>query len=45
MASMEEGKVVHKVLVGIPEGKRPWGDQDADGRMILRWIFRSGKEL
>ena len=22
---MEEGRVVHKVLVGKPEGKRPWG--------------------
>jgi len=27
---------VYRFLVGKPEGKRP----DADGRMILRWIFR-----
>ena len=27
MARMEEGKVVHKVLVGNPEGKRPLGRQ------------------
>ena len=25
VARMEEGRVVHKVLVGKPEGKRPWG--------------------
>ena len=35
------GRGVHKVLVGKPEGKRHhWGDQDVDGRIILRWIFR-----
>ena len=27
-------------VVGKPEGKRPLGDQDVDGRIILRWIFR-----
>ena len=36
---MEEGRGVHKVLVGKPEGKNHWGDQDVDGRIILRWIF------
>ena len=35
MARMEEGRGVHKVLVGEPEG-----DQDVDGRIILRWVFR-----
>ena len=25
VARMEEGRGVHKVLVGKPEGKRPWG--------------------
>ena len=40
VARMEEGRVVHKVLVGKPEGKRPLGDQDVDGEIILRWIFR-----
>ena len=40
VARMEEGRGVHKVLVGKPEGKRPLGDQDVDGRIILRWIFR-----
>ena len=36
---MEEGIGVHKVLMGKPEGKRPLGDQDVDGRIVLRWIF------
>jgi len=34
-----EGRAVHRVLVGKPEGKRPLGDPDVDGRIILRWIF------
>jgi hypothetical protein len=33
---------VYRVLVGKPEGKRPWEDPDVDGRIILRWIFRRG---
>ena len=40
VACKEEGRSVHKVLVGKPEGKNHWGDQDVDGRIILRWIFR-----
>ena len=39
MARMGEGRGVHRVLVGKPEGKRPWEDLDVDGRIILRWIF------
>ena len=31
---------MHKVLAGKPEGKGPLGDQDVDGRIILRGIFR-----
>ena len=34
------GGRVHRVLVGKPEGKIPLGGPDADGRIILRWIFR-----
>jgi hypothetical protein len=34
------GKRVHRVLVGKPEGKRPLGYADVDGRIILRWMFR-----
>jgi len=40
VARMGEGRGVHRVLVGKPEGKRPLGGPDADGRIILRWIFR-----
>jgi hypothetical protein len=28
-------------LVGKPEGKNHWGDQDVDGSIILRWIFQT----
>jgi len=37
---MEEGRGVHWVLMGKPEGKNHWGAPDVDGRVILRWIFR-----
>ena len=37
---MAEGRGVHSVLVGKPEGKSHSGDLDVDGRIILRWIFR-----
>jgi hypothetical protein len=37
---MGEERGVHRVLVGKPEGKRPWGDPDVDWRIILRWILR-----
>ena len=39
MALMEEGRGVHKVLLEKPERRDHWGDQDVDGRIILRWIF------
>jgi hypothetical protein len=37
---MGEGRGVHRVLVGKPEGKRPLGRPDVEGRIILRGIFR-----
>jgi hypothetical protein len=37
---MGEERRVHRMLVGKPEGKRPLGDPDVDGRIILRWMFR-----
>jgi len=40
VARMGEGRGVYRVLVGKPEGKRPLGRPGADGRIILRWIFR-----
>jgi len=33
------GERCARVLVEKPEGKRPLGDPDIDGRIILRWIF------
>ena len=36
---MGEGIIVHRVLVGKPEGKNNWGDLDVDRRIILRWIY------
>ena len=39
VARMGEGRGVHGVLMGKPEGKNHWGDLDVDGRIILRWIF------
>jgi len=40
VARMGEGRGVHRVLVGKPEGRGHWGDPDVDGRVILRWNFR-----
>jgi len=45
VARMGEGIGVHRVLVGKPEGKRPLGDPDVDGRIILRWIFGKWKRV
>jgi hypothetical protein len=44
VARMGQGRGVYRVLVGKPEGKNHWGDPDADGRIILRWIFRKWEE-
>ena len=40
VARMGEDRGVQRVLVGKPEVRGHWGDQDVDGRIILRWIFR-----
>ena len=39
MARMEEGRGVHKVLVGKPEGKRPLG------RARRRWEYNIKMDL
>ena len=36
---MEERRVVYRVLLGKPDGKRPLGRPKIGG-IILRWIFR-----
>jgi len=41
VARMGEGRGVNRVLVGKPEERGQWGDPDANGRIILRWIFRN----
>ena len=40
VARMVEGRGVHRVLVGKPEGKRPLGRPRRRWEMIFRWIFR-----
>jgi hypothetical protein len=40
VARVGEGRGVHRVLVGKPEGKKPSGRSRLDGRIILRWIFK-----
>ena len=40
-----KGEVLHKVLVGKPEGKRPLGDPGLEWRIILRWILRKWKGI
>ena len=37
---MGQNRGVYRVWVGKLEGKRPLGNPDVDGRIILRWIFR-----
>ena len=45
VARMEEGRGVHKVLVGKLRERDHWGDQDVDWRVILRWILRMWEEV
>ena len=39
VAQMREKRGMYRVLVVKPEGKRPLGDTDIDGRITLRWSF------
>jgi hypothetical protein len=38
-----DGRGVHRVLVGKPEGKNHLEDGDVDWRIVLRWIYRKWK--
>jgi len=38
---MGERRGVYRVLMGKPEGKNHLKDPGVDGRIILRWIFRT----
>jgi hypothetical protein len=35
----EEKRNVYRILVGKPEGKSHWEDQDVGGWTILKWIL------
>ena len=37
---MGEGRGVYRVLVGYLRERDHWGHPGAEGRIILRWIFR-----
>jgi len=45
VARMDEGRGVHRVLVGKLRERDDWGDPDVDGRIILRWIFRNWQRV
>jgi hypothetical protein len=45
VACMGEGRALHRVLVGKPEGKRPLERPRRDGRIILKLIFRKWEGL
>jgi hypothetical protein len=39
VARMGENRNAYRILVDIPEGKRPLEDQDVGGWTILKWIL------
>jgi hypothetical protein len=39
-ARMEEMTKAYTILVGKSEGKKHFGDLDADGSIILKWVLR-----
>ena len=41
VARMGERRGVYRIFVGKSEGKSHLEDPDVDGRIILRWIYRS----
>ena len=36
----ETGEVNTRLLAGRPEGKRPLGRPNVEGRIILKWMFK-----
>jgi hypothetical protein len=41
VARMGEGRGAYRILVGRTEGRRPFERPGIDGRIILKWIFKS----
>jgi hypothetical protein len=39
---MGEGRGAHRILVGRLKGRNHLGDPAVDGRIILKWIFKTG---
>jgi hypothetical protein len=39
VARMGEKRNAYRILVGKPEGRDHWEDQDVDGWTILKWIL------
>jgi hypothetical protein len=39
VARMGEKRNAYRILVGKPEGKNQWEDQDVEGWTILKWIL------
>jgi hypothetical protein len=44
VACMGEQRGAYRVLIGIPDGKRPFGRPAADGKIILKWMFKNWNE-
>jgi len=40
VARMGDKTGAYRVLLGMPEGKRPLGNPGVDGRVIINWIFK-----
>jgi hypothetical protein len=40
IARLGEERGVYRVLVGKPEGKKPWGEPGVDVKVLLKRIFR-----